>query len=480
LRGGAQRRLRSSILSLSIGAAFAASIAAVADSLRPTDPAALTGGALTVARFDREAYLQPAPGLNRTQMQAFQMGRHHFDKKWASISSLQFEWGLGPTFIAKSCEECHAAGGRGHPPPSAAEQLRSMLVRVSIPGEDAHGGPKPHPSYGDQFQNFGLNGPFPDFAFHTAPVPGEAALYVDWEETSVALADGEAVPLRRPRLRIENLAYGPLGEGVMTSLRIAQPLVGLGLLEAVPEDTLLAIAKQQRAHGINGRPNYVRDDINDRTALGRFGWKANQPSIRQQIAAASLADMGLTTRMYRQQNCPPVQHLCVIQTPGNDPEVAFTDLDDLELWTRALAVPARRSPDDPQVLRGEQLFEQAKCGVCHVQTLRTAEKFPALPQLANQTFHAYTDLLLHDMGEELADGRPDFKAGGRDWRTPPLWGIGLSAGVNGSTALLHDGRARTITEAILWHGGEAEPAREAFRDMPRADREALVKFVESI
>ena len=295
-RGRTNRRLRKLSISAPIAIALAASLAATADSVSPTDPASLTAGALTVARFDHEAYLQPAPELNRQQMTSFRMGRHHFDKKWASLSSLQFEWGLGPTFIAKSCEECHTAGGRGRPPQSGDEQLHSMLVRVSIPGEDSHGGPKPHPNYGDQFQNLGLNGPFPDFAYHTAPVPPEAALYLDWEETSAAFPDGESVTLRRPKLRIENLAYGPLGEGTMTSLRITQPLVGLGLLEAVPEETLLAIAKEQQTQGVNGRPNYVRDDVNDRTALGRFGWKANQPSIRQQIAAASLGDMGLTTR----------------------------------------------------------------------------------------------------------------------------------------------------------------------------------------
>jgi CxxC motif-containing protein (DUF1111 family) len=266
----------------------------------------------------------------------------------------------------------------------------------------------------------------------------------------------------------------------MKSLRNAQPLLGLGLLEAVPEQTLLALAQAQKAQGVNGRPNYVRDDVNDRTALGRFGWKANQPSIRQQIAAASLGDMGLTTRMYRAQNCPPVQHLCVIQTPGNDPELAWTDWDELELWTRGLAVPARRDAADPRVLRGEQLFGEARCATCHVPTLRTAAQFPALPRLANQTIHPYTDLLLHDMGEALADGRPDFQAGPRDWRTPPLWGLGLSKAVNGSTALLHDGRARNVGEAILWHGGEAEASREAFRTMPKADRDALVRFVEAI
>jgi CxxC motif-containing protein (DUF1111 family) len=438
------------------------------------------GGRLTVERFDRDAYLQPAPDLNLRQLQSFHRGRKHFDKGWASISSLQFEWGLGPTFIAKSCAECHVQGGRGRPPERADQQLLSMLVRVSVPGSDEHGGPKPHPNYGDQFQNDALRGPFPDFAFHTAPVPPEAALYLAWEEHTLTLPDGDQVALRKPRLRVESLAFGPLGEDAMTSLRIAQPLHGLGLLEAVPESTLLAIAQAQQRMGFNGRLNLVRDDVNRRMAPGRFGWKANQPSIRQQIAAASLGDMGLTTRMYRQQNCPPVQALCAAQTPGNDPELAWTDWDELELWTRALAVPARRDTDDPQVQRGERLFAEAQCAVCHVPVLRTAEKFPDFPQLANQTIRPYTDLLLHDMGEALADGRPDFKAGARDWRTPPLWGLGLSRTVNGSTALLHDGRARTATEAILWHGGEAAGSRDAFARLPRADREALVRFVESL
>jgi CxxC motif-containing protein (DUF1111 family) len=444
------------------------------------DDSPLSAGAFTVQRFDREAYLQPVPGLDRQQQFAFHRGRRHFDKKWAALSSLDFEWGLGPTFIAKSCAECHAGGGRGTPPQRADEQLRSMLVRISVPGRDAHGGPNPHPSYGDQFQNDALRGPFPDFAYHTAPVPPEAALFLDWEAHSVTLADGEVVALRAPKLRIEQLAYGPLGEGTMLSLRNTQPLHGLGLLEAVSESTLQEIAAHQRELGFNGRVNRVRDDVNRRDAAGRFGWKANQPSIRQQIAAASLGDMGLTSRLYRAQNCPPVQHPCTIQTPGNDPELVVTDWDELEFWTRALAVPARRDVDDPRVRRGAQLFAEAKCAVCHVPTLRTAERHPEFPQAAGQTIHPYTDLLLHDMGEALADGRPDFEAGPRDWRTPPLWGLGLSQAVNGSGALLHDGRARDVAEAILWHGGEAEVSREAFRNMPKADREALARFVESI
>jgi CxxC motif-containing protein (DUF1111 family) len=434
----------------------------------------------TTSRQDRDAYLQPVEGLNRLQLEAFQRGRKHFDKKWASVTSLDFEWGLGPTFIAKSCEECHVRGGRGHPPVSADEQLKSMLVRISVPGTDVHGGPKPHPDYGDQLQNDGLHGPFPDFAYHTAPVPPEASLYVDWVEVFIRYGDGERVALRKPTLRIEKPAFGPLGADTLTSLRMAQPVFGLGLLEAVSEESILAIARRQKENGIHGRPNYVRDDVNDRMALGRFGWKANQPSIRQQIAAASLGDMGLTSRLYRAQNCPPVQRVCAMQTPGNDPELTVTDWDELEHWTRALAVPAPRDPGDTDVRRGAALFDAARCDACHVPTLHTAESFPAFPQAAGRTFHPYTDLLLHDMGEGLADGRPDFRAGARDWRTQPLWGIGLSAMVNGSTSLLHDGRARNAAEAILWHGGEAEASKETFRMMSKADRAALLAFLAAL
>ena len=143
-------------------------------------------------------------------------------------------------------------------------------------------------------------------------------------------------------------------------------------------------------------------------------------------------------------------------------------------------MPARRNVTDPDFKRGEALFDEAKCSVCHVPTMKTAAEFKSLPQLANQIFHAYTDLLLHDMGEGLSDGRPDYQAQPSEWRTPPLWGLGLSETVTGSTAMLHDGRARNATEAILWHGGEAEASKETFRKMTKADREALLKFLDSI
>ncbi|MCC7547164.1 MAG: c-type cytochrome [Burkholderiales bacterium] len=452
------------------GAAAAAALAAADEDV----------DGISVQCVDRDAYVQPIPSLDRRQLQAFQRGRRHFDKTWGAVTSLDFEWGLGPTFNATSCLECHVGGGRGRAPENGSQPLLSLLVRLSVPGEGPHGGPNPDHAYGGQFQTAGLAGPFPDFAYHTAPVPPEASLYIDWDEQLVAYADGEQVRLREPRLRIENLAFGALPEGAMFSLRIAQPLHGLGLLEAVADDTLHRIAALQKTQGLNGRVNVVRDDVNDRMSVGRFGWKANQPSLRQQIAMASLEDMGLTSRLYRAQNCPPVQTLCAAQTPGNDPELVATDWDELELWSRALAVPAPRDTGDARVQRGARLFEEAKCALCHVPQMRTAESFPPLPQLANRVIRPYTDLLLHDMGEGLADGRPDFRAGARDWRTPPLWGLGLSETVNGGSALLHDGRARNAAEAILWHGGEAQASREAFRTMHKADRDALLHFLNAI
>jgi len=460
-------------------AAAAVAISALADANPETDPA-LSAGSFTIKRVDQTAYTEPAAVLNPKQRQAFMVGRNVFHRKWAAVVSLNGDWGLGPTFNATRCSECHVSDGRGTPPARPDEQLLSVLVRLSIPGEDEHGGPKPHPNYGDQFQNRALQGQSVDFAYSHQPIPAEAELYIDWEERPVQFADGERVVLREPRLRIEKLNFGPLGADVMTSVRIAQPLVGLGLLDAVPEETLIALARHQKDQGLSGHVNYVWDAINRRVALGRYGWKANQPSLKQQAAAAAIGDIGVTSNLFPDQNCPPAQELCRRELPGNVPEIVNHELDALEFWLRGLAVPARRNVQDPQVQRGERLFSEAQCALCHVPEMRTAPAFPPLPQLANQTLHAYTDLLLHDMGEALADGRPDFHAGPRDWRTPALWGLGLSQTVNGSTAMLHDGRARNVTEAILWHGGEAEPSREIFRNMPKADREALLQFLESI
>jgi CxxC motif-containing protein (DUF1111 family) len=347
--------------------------------------------------------------------------------------------------------------------------MQSMLVRLSVPGAGPHGGPNPHRIYGDQLQNEGILG----------RVPAEGDPRLSWEIRSVAMADGEIVQLRAPVLELQHLNFGPLGTEVMTSVRVAPALVGVGLLDAVSEDTMRALAADEQRKGLRGRPNVVWDLIKSREALGRFGYKANQPSVEQQIFTAYHADLGVTSRWFPEENCTDVQLQCLAEPPGGHPQLPEAFLDPVLFYARALAVPARRNLDDAQVRRGEALFALAGCDGCHSPTLQTGD-YAALPALSHQTIHPYTDLLLHDMGEGLADGRPDFRAGPRDWRTAPLWGFGLSQTVNGNDSLLHDGRARNVTEAILWHGGEAQPSREAFRMMPKADREALFAFLRSL
>ncbi len=440
----------------------------------------LSAGAFTVPVADATAYSQPAPVLSERQRAAFLRGRAGFNRQWVVFGISTGDWGVGPTFVAERCGACHAGGGRGNPPKSANEQLTSLVVRVSLPGTDLHGGPRPHAHYGDQLQNRSLQGQRPELQFAYAPVPAEADIFLDWEEQVVALADGTEVRLRKPLLSIEGLAFGDLGADTMQSLRIAPPVFGTGLLEAVPEETLLALAAQQKALGFRGRPNMVWDAIDQRIALGRFGWKASQPGLRQQIAAAAINDMGVTSSLFPRQNCPEVQAHCRREIPGNDPELTDAAWDDLDVAALGVGVPARRRWGDAIVQRGAVLFESLQCAVCHTPTLRTADYFARLPELSRQTIHPYTDLLLHDMGEALADHRPEFAAGGRDWRTPPLWGLGLSRTVNGSVALLHDGRARNATEAILWHGGEAQASREAFSRLMQKDREALLAFLDAI
>lgn len=468
------RRHPRSIRHMLAGLATMAGVALANEADPGVDPAFI------VTATGSNAYSEPAPALSYQETKPFLQGRSHFKRRWIAPITFNGEWGLGPTFIQTRCSECHINNGRGGPPDAPGEQLSTMLVRLSLPGTDEHGGPKPDPNYGDQIQNNALQGQEVDLQYARELVPAEAQVFVDWEEHRFTFADGETIALRKPKLRLEKLAFGPLGAGAMLSLRNTQPVIGMGLLEAVPEDSLRAIAAEQRAAGLNGRINLVWDFVGQRMAVGRFGWKAGQATLMGQTAAAFLGDLGVTSKFLRVNNCPPIQHACLNQDPANDPEIIDSDMDDFEAWLRGLAAPARRDASAPLVQQGEALFATAGCASCHRPVLRTAPEFPAFPKLANRSFAPYTDLLLHDMGEELADQRPEFLAGGRDWRTAPLWGLGLSKTVNGQSALLHDGRARTVAEAIAWHGGEAAASRDAFRALSKAERAALVRFVESI
>ena len=458
-------------------------LAGNAESLHPD---ALTAGPWTSAEHGAAAYSLPVPSLNKKQGKRFAAGKEQFNEAWVLAPDPSGVWGLGPTFNEDRCAHCHEANGRSAAVTDGGDAMRGPLVRLSLAGNDEHGGPLPHPVYGDQLQNRGIEG----------RVPPEGRIVVNYHEREVKFADGAMVTLRVPKFEFRDLQFGDIDDATMTSLRVAPQLVGLGLLEGIPEETILGFAEQQTAQGISGRPNYVWDIENERRILGRFGWKANQPSVRQQVAAAFMGDIGATTYLFQSENCPAAQTKC-LDTPsaancggqggcsGNAfrPEVNPSRLTNITLYLRMLSVPARRNALDPVVKHGELLFENAQCSNCHIPELQVGSK-AEVPQevaaAANITIRPYTDLLVHDMGDDLADGRPDFEASGSEWRTPPLWGIGLLPAVNGHSDLLHDGRARNVTEAILWHGGEAGPAREAFRAMPAADRAALVRFVESL
>jgi CxxC motif-containing protein (DUF1111 family) len=418
---------------------------------------------------DQQRYRQPLPGLDVASRAQFDEGAKGFDQRWAVAPSILGLWGRGPTSNGEACTDCHENGGRGRPTDDPAAEVRSMLVRLSIPGDGPHNAPRPDPAYGDQLQEEGILG----------RVPAEGSAHVEWIESTQTLADGEVVPLRRPRLVIGNLAFGSLPSNVMTSIRVAPPLVAVGLIDAIADSDILAQERRQAELALHGHANRVWDVVHEREAIGRFGRKANQPHLLQQVVSAYHADLGVTSRWFPEENCPQPQSACRAEPPGGRPELPPAFLDPVMTYLRLLAPPSHHHDDDALMRRGEQLFHDVGCAHCHVPRWRTAsDAHPAA--LAGREIAPYTDLLVHDLGEALADGRPDFGAGAREWRTAPLWGLGTSASVNGNRELLHDGRARDVTEAILWHGGEALHSRESFSRLGREARSALIAFLQSL
>ena len=453
----------------------------------------LHGTAVTQTPSDKpvvpqEVYTQPVAGLTPKQMQVFLQGERVFTNFWMAVNNPVIplvwdlsqpgpaggEWGLGPMFLATNCASCHLNAGRGRALDSSGSLAIQHVLRISVPGEGPHGSPQPDPNYGTDIQMF-------DTVTRKDPEAraGEAEVYIDWSTKTFTFPDGETLALRQPKVRVEKLNFGPLPESVMLSLRNSQAMVGMGYLEAISEKDILQVAQQQKAQGLNGRPNYVRDDINKKQAMGRFGWKANQPSIKQQIAAAFSADIGVTSSLYPFTLCTPAQLECLAAIRAPKPELRPEMWEAITFWNQSLAIPERRDVDKPEVKRGEALFVSSGCAMCHVPEWRTG-KYTAVPVISNQRIRPYTDLLLHDMGPDLADGRPDFKASGSDWRTPPLWGIGLSKQVSASTSFLHDGRARNLLEAVVWHGGEAQASRDKFTALPAEQRKDLITFLESL
>jgi CxxC motif-containing protein (DUF1111 family) len=312
-------------------------------------------------------------------------------------------------------------------------------------------------------------------------VPGEGTPRVTYAAVIGQYADGDPYELLQPTYAIDTLAHGPYSAELRMSARVAPAMIGLGLLEAIAEQELMARADPDDADndGISGRVNLVWDAEASALALGRFGWKGEQPNVRQQSAGAFLGDMGITSSLFPLEECSPIELECQSAPSGGEPEITDELLDRVERYGQLLAVPARHDYAAPDVLHGKALFTQLGCASCHVPSHRTPDN-AELEELRDQLIWPYTDLLLHDMGEALSDGRPSFAAAGNEWRTPPLWGLGRYDAVNGHDRLLHDGRARGVAEAILWHGGEALAAKSAFTELPAPDRQALIRFVESL
>ncbi|MEZ1322273.1 di-heme oxidoredictase family protein [Pseudomonas fluorescens] len=442
---------------------------------------ARSGGAATVRKTDQNAFSLPSANLPPSRRVDFSVGNSFFRSPWViAPSTTTARDGLGPLFNTNACQNCHIKDGRGHPPTPDAANAVSMLVRLSIPNAPQFAklieqvGVVPEPVYGGQFQDMAVPGVAP-----------EGKVRVDYTPVPVRFKDGTEVELRKPVLQITQLGYGPMHPDTRFSARVAPPMIGLGLLEAIPEEAILANAAAQAKdkNGIHGRPNQVWDDALQKTVMGRFGWKAGQPNLNQQNVHAFSGDMGLTTSLRPFDDCTDAQTACKHAPNGNgpdgEPEVSDNILRLVLFYSRNLAVPARRGINDAEVLAGKNLFFQAGCDACHTPKYTTAAN-AAEPELANQVIRPYSDLLLHDMGDGLADHRTEFQASGRDWRTPPLWGIGLTQAVSGHTQFLHDGRARNLLEAVLWHGGEAQAAQQQVLSFNAEQRAALLAFLNSL
>lgn len=423
----------------------------------------LSGGTTTSFDFTARAFAQPIAGITATELQSHRDGDFLFGTSFVAPPAT-VNGGLGPLFNNLSCVSCHVSDGRAIAPTST-EEFGGLLFRVSsASGNDEHGGPLAVPGFGLQIQPHSVAGTVP-----------EMQIKIEYQEVSGQFDDGTAYSLRKPTYTPYQ-SYQQFPADMLISPRIANANFGLGLLEAVSDETILSMVDEADANGdgISGKANWVYDVVTGKNMLGRFGWKASQPGLLQQSAAAAHGDMGVTSIYFSsEESAGQVQDV-----PSHPPELTLEQLQAIEVYLKTLAPPARRNVSQSVVQQGRLIFMNLNCDGCHRMKMQTGTSTIAV--LSNQTIRPFTDLLLHDMGEGLADGRPDFLATGREWRTAPLWGVGLINVVNGHTNLLHDGRARNLTEAILWHGGEASSSQQKFKALSASDRAALIKFLESL
>lgn len=458
----------------------------------PFDPSELIpGGAASVGIKPFPSLELPSANLPSDQLPHFHAGKALAHQPWVKAPTVtDARDGLGPIYNARTCLACHINGGRGEMPQDSNTAIFSALVRISVPGRDDHNGPVPEPTYGLQMQaqSVSLQHQFRHHppAKKVSEAPPEANIYLDWQTQTVTYPDGQTIQLRSPKLRFENLGYGSMSESLLTSLRSAPSIAGMGLLELIDQADLdlLADPEDENRDGISGRVNQVWSEQQQKTLPGRFGWKANRATLAETVAGAFQQDIGISNPMFPAQPCTQQQPLCLAMAVGNNSNGFELSQDLLDLvvdFTRNLAVPVVRAADAEasQLKQGRAQFYQLGCAGCHWPSFQTKVVAGAQAHLGGQTIWPYTDLLLHDLGPGLADGRPDFAASGREWRTPPLWGVGLNEQVNGHGFYLHDGRARSVEEAILWHGGEAANSQQQFMKLSHQQRQDVIKFVET-
>ncbi|MEP7231678.1 MAG: di-heme oxidoredictase family protein [Ginsengibacter sp.] len=423
----------------------------------------LSGGLATVFDETSKAFTHSVNGLSARDQLVHEIGDKAFEQTFVAAGSNVFG-GLGPVFNNVSCISCHHNDGKGTP--TAGQSTSSLLFRISLPGQDAHGAPLAAPGFGLQLQDQALFG-----------VQPEVNMKISYSNISVKYPDGSITTLRNPVYLIQN-PYIPLPAAYALSARMAPPVFGVGLLENIPGQTILSFtdAGDKNGDGITGKANYIFDSTTNKNILGRFGFKANASTVLFQVATAYQQDMGVTSYVQpKESSRTQLQD----DTKADDPELADSIVNAVAFYVRSLAVPARRNVNDADNKRGEQLFSQINCSGCHRPTVQTGVDIN-FPQLSNQRIHPYTDMLVHDMGAGLADNRADYLASGGEWRTTPLWGIGLFKKTNGVPFYLHDGRARTLEEAILWHDGEAKKAKDQFMQLDKTDRDKVIKFLKSL
>lgn len=416
-------------------------------------------------------FADPVAGITDAELAEFVLGQGFFDEVWTPVQAAgrSDSDGLGPLFNAESCAACHPSTGRRQVPPQGELTTSGLVIRISVPGQDpTTGGPIAEPAYGDQLQDKA-----------TGSAQPEGTVFTNYVTQRSAYADGTPYEILWPTVNIRRRNHGPLSEGFRTSARIGSQMIGMGLLELVPNDQILALADPGDANndGISGRPNAVWNPKTEQIEVGRFGWKANVVALDQQIAQAFHGDLGVTSSLIPYENCAVAQTVCNEAESGGTVEVSDEKLEAITNYLRTLAVPAARTAESVDALAGEEHFREFGCGGCHVETLTTAAG--PIAALSNREIRPYTDLLLHDMGFDMSDSRPDFAAAGTEWRTAPLWGLGLIP-ADGDRGLLHDGRARTIEEAILWHGGEGRASRAEFINAELSKRMELLAFLESL